>query len=209
MVDVFESEESAAEAVDAAERALADGRCVVFPTDTVYGLGARPDIPGATEAVFEIKRRPRDLTVPVLVGGTADAEAVATLDERAVLLARRFWPGGLTLVLPRTRASAAWNLGAESATVGVRVPAEGIAVALLSRTGPLAVTSANISGQPTPSTCEEVRAVLGERVEVYICGGPSNHAVPSTVVDLTAEEARILRAGAIPPGEVFLALSGS
>lgn len=208
MVDVFANEESAAEAIDAAERALADGRCVVFPTDTVYGLGARPDVARATEAIFEIKRRPRDLTLPVLVAGTADAEAVAAFDERALLLAHRFWPGALTLVLPRTRASAAWDLGAERATVGVRVPADGIAVALLSRTGPLAVTSANVSGEPTPRTCEEVRDALGEAIEVYICDGPPNGAVPSTVVELTAEEPHILRVGAIPPEEVFQALSG-
>lgn len=197
------------EVLDAAERALEAGGCLVFPTDTVYGLAARPDLVEATDRIFEIKHRPRGLTLPVLVAGTADAQAIARFDERAMTLAHEFWPGGLTLVLPRREGSLAWNLGEERETIGVRVPASGLAVALLARTGPLAVTSANRSGEPTPATCEAVREALGDAVDLYICGGAGNGDVPSTVVDLTADEPRLLRAGVVPPDDVFTALSAA
>ena len=208
MAEVFEVEGSAADALEAAEGALERGECIVFPTDTVYGLGARPDLPEATERLFEIKERSRDLTIPVLVAGTADVQAIAELDERAAALAHAFWPGGLTLVLRRTRGSASWDLGAERDTIGVRVPADGIAVALLASTGPLAVTSANLTGAATPTTCPGVQEMLGDRVSIYICGGPSRGETPSTVIEVIGEEPRILRAGAIPPDDVFQVLRG-
>lgn len=207
MADVFDVDGSAAEALEAAEHALERGECIVFPTDTVYGLGARPDLPEATERLFEIKERSRDLTIPVLVAGTADAGSIAELDERAMRLAHAFWPGGLTLVLRRTRGSAPWDLGAARETIGVRVPADGIAVALLASTGPLAVTSANRSGSPTPSSCAGVRDMLGDRIAVYICGGDARGETPSTVIEVIGPEPRILRAGAIPPDDVFQVLN--
>jgi L-threonylcarbamoyladenylate synthase len=196
-------------ALKAAEAAISAGEVVVFPTDTVYGLAARPDIPTATDRLFEVKQRPRDLTLPVLAASVEAAGTVADLDGRAMALARRFWPGGLTMVLPRGARATAWDLGEERETVGVRIPDHEIALALLTRTGPLAVTSANRSGQPTPTTCADVRGSLGDMVAVYICAGAAAGDVPSTVVDLTGKGVRILRTGAISPDEVLGAIPRS
>jgi L-threonylcarbamoyladenylate synthase len=194
-----------ADALAAAVAALDRGEIVVIPTDTVYGLAARPDVTGATDRVFEAKRRPRDLTLPVLAPELLQAEAVARFDERARRLAERFWPGALTLVLPRGEASSRWNLGGDRQTVGVRIPAHDVALALLWTTGPLATTSANPSGHPTPPDCEGVRAALGDAVAVYLCAGMLT-PVPSTIVDLSGAEPRIMRAGAVP-SEAVLAVA--
>lgn len=175
-------------------------RLIVLPTDTVYGVGARPDDSEATDRLFEAKARPRDLALPILVADVADAERVGVLDDRARLLATEFWPGALTIVLPRSALAADWQLGAEAGTVAVRVPAHPVAGALLSQTGPLAVTSANRSGERTPSTCEGVIEALGDAVEVVLCAGDLGEGVPSTVVDLTGDELRVLRAGAVDVG---------
>lgn len=192
--------------LDAAELVLAAGRLVVFPTDTVYGVAARPDVPDATGRIFEAKGRPRTLTLPVLADRD-QAAGVAAFDPRAEALANRFWPGALTIVLPRTELAAGWDLGEEQATVGVRMPAHQDALALLRRTGPLAVTSANRSGEPTPTTCEGVRSALATSVAVYLCGGSTSNT-PSTVVDLTGPAPRVVRAGAIATEEVLAAAAG-
>ena len=196
----------AEEELGAAVAALAEGRLVVFPTDTVYGVAARPDVPGGTDAIFAAKRRPRGLTLPVLAADVTAARTVARLDDRAEALASQFWPGALTLVLPRTEASGAWDLGDEGATVGVRVPAHPMASALLTRTGPLAVTSANRSGEPTPEECDGVRASLGDAVAVYLCAGAVG-TVASTVVDLAARPPRLLREGAVSRDELRATLA--
>jgi L-threonylcarbamoyladenylate synthase len=138
---------------DAAGAALA-GRLIVIPTDTVYGIGTRPDDPAATAALFDAKGRPRDLAIAVLVPSRASAGEIAAFDPRADALAGRFWPGPLTLVLPRKDASLRWDLGTDARTIGVRVPHHPMALAVLSRTGPLAVSSANRTGEPTPSDCD-------------------------------------------------------
>ncbi len=132
------------------------GELVVLPTDTVYGIGTRPDDHEATARLFDAKGRPRDLELPVLVPTAAAAREIAELDVRAEALASRFWPGPLTLVLRRAGSSRDWDLGGDPATIGVRVPHHPLALAVLARTGPLAVTSANRSGEPTPSSCEGV-----------------------------------------------------
>lgn len=194
-----------AEGMRAAEEALARGELVVLPTDTVYGVAARPDLAGATGRVFDAKRRPADLSLPVLAHSAQAAEAVAEFDDRARFLATRFWPGGVTIVLPRMPAARAWDLGGEVETVGVRVPAHDVTLALLERTGPLAVTSANLSGQPTPPDCEGVRRALGEAVSVSLCAGTCA-GTPSTVVDLTGPTVRITREGAVRADDIMDAL---
>jgi len=181
------------EAAAAARR----GDLIVFPTDTVYGVGTRPDDPAATAKVFEAKRRPRDLELPVLVATMSEARAVAAFDERAERLAAALWPGPLTLVLPRGADASGWDLGGDPATVGVRAPHHPVALALLADTGPLAVTSANLSGRPPAETCDELQALFGDDVAVYLCQEGPLAGVSSTVVDLAHGPAMILREGSL------------
>lgn len=202
---VFELTGPEEAALATAEEALDRGELVVLPTDTVYGLAARPDLVEATGRLFRAKARPRGQTLPVLTATTEEARPVGSLGRQAARLAERFWPGGLTLVVPRRPAAASWDLGEERATVALRVPDHPVAQALLARTGPLAVTSANRSGMPTPTDCDGVRRELGDAVAVYLCAGTFT-PVPSTIVDLTGSEPRVLRAGALAPDEVLDAL---
>jgi tRNA threonylcarbamoyl adenosine modification protein (Sua5/YciO/YrdC/YwlC family) len=156
--------------------------------------------------VFEAKGRPHDLELPVLVATRADAEAIARFDERALALAGRLWPGPVSLVLARTERSRGWDLGADGTTIAVRMPHHPLALAVLARTGPLAVTSANRTGQPTPGTAEGLRAVFGDTVDVYLCQEEPLEGVPSTVVDLTGPDLRIVRAGAVAEEDLRAAL---
>jgi len=173
------------------------GELIVFPTDTVYGIGTRPDDPAATARLFEAKRRPRDLELPVLVATLAAARAVAAFDERAERLAAALWPGPLTLVLPRSADAAGWDLGGDPATVGVRAPRHPLALALLADTGPLAVTSANLSGRPPAEICDELQALFGDLVEVFLCQEVPLDGVASTVLDLAHGPATIVREGSL------------
>ena len=186
---------------DAAVAARA-GRLIVLPTDTVYGIGSRPDLPEATDRIFAAKRRPRDLDLPVLVPSGGAAREIAVLDDRATRLAERFWPGALTLVLRRTDASRSWNLGRGGSTIAVRVPRHPLALAVLERTGPLAITSANRSGGPPLATCEDLEATFGDAVDVYLCGPEPLVGVASTVLDLATGEPTVLRAGAVGGDDV-------
>ncbi|MFB3737718.1 MAG: L-threonylcarbamoyladenylate synthase [Candidatus Velamenicoccus archaeovorus] len=190
---------------DAAAAALR-GELVVLPTDTVYGIGTRPDDPAATARLFEAKERPRELELPVLVPAASEARRIAAFDARAERLAGRFWPGPLTLVLPRTEESAGWDLGGDPRTLGVRMPHHPIALAVLARTGPLAVTSANRSGHPAPSTCDMLEEAFGDRVAVYLCQEAPLAGRPSTVAALRGGDLAILREGALPAGELRRAL---
>jgi tRNA threonylcarbamoyl adenosine modification protein (Sua5/YciO/YrdC/YwlC family) len=183
--------------VEQAARAALGGALVVLPTDTVYGIGTRPDDPAATGRLFEAKARPRHLELPVLVPSIELAEQVGDLDEAALRLAEAFWPGALTLVVPRAVAAEAWELGEDPGTVGLRIPAHPVALELLEHTGPLAVTSANRSGEPTPTTCDGVRAVFGDDVGVYLCAEEPLTGASSTVVDLARGEPRVLRWGSV------------
>lgn len=186
--------------------AIRRGDLVVLPTDTVYGIASRPDDAAATARIFDAKQRPRGLELPVLVPDADAARRIAAFDVRAERLASRWWPGALTLVLPRTDTSSSWDLGGDPTTVGVRVPRHPLALALLSRTGPLAVTSANRSGSPTPSTCDAIVAAFGDSVDVYLCEEVALEGLASTVVDLAHGEASVLREGAIPSADVLSAL---
>ena len=192
------------EAAAAARR----GALVVLPTDTVYGIGTCPQDPAATSRLFEAKQRPRGLTLPVLVASLEDARRVAVLDERAESLAAAAWPGPLTIVLPRAPEALAWDLGGETGTVGVRIPAHPLAAALLSATGPLAVTSANRSGEPPARTCDELVATFGDAVTVYLCEDRPLEGRSSTVVDLTRVDPRVLREGEVTEGDLRRYLSG-
>lgn len=191
---------------EAADAALA-GRLIVLPTDTVYGIGTRPDDAAATARLFRAKGRARDVPLPVLAPSTAAARVVSSFDDRAERLAARVWPGAVTFVLRRTVQSERWDLGDDGFTIGIRVPAHPVTLAVLARSGPLAVTSANRSGEPTPSGCDELRRTFGDAVSVYLCAAEELPAVPSTVVDLTAAEPRILREGVLDAAELERMLS--
>jgi L-threonylcarbamoyladenylate synthase len=190
------------EDIERAAAAALRGELIVIPTDTVYGIGTRPDNKAATTRLFQAKRRPRDLELPVLVPDVAAAERIAQFSDEARRLARRFWPGALTLVVLRSTASSTWDLGGNPATVGVRVPDDPIALELLRRTGPLAVTSANISGEPTPSTCSELEELFGEAVAAVLCAPGELASNASTVVDCTVMPPVLLRWGAIAFDEI-------
>jgi L-threonylcarbamoyladenylate synthase len=188
--------------VTEAARAARRGALIVFPTDTVYGLGTDPDDPDATARVFEAKGRPRHLELPILVASVDLARDVARFDERADRLARALWPGALSLVLRRTPASASWSLGGDEDTVAVRVPAHPLARAVLSESGPLAVTSANRSGDPPATTCEGLRDSFGDLVAVYLCEEEPLEGAASTVLDLAHGPPKILRLGGIGPDSI-------
>jgi L-threonylcarbamoyladenylate synthase len=193
--------------LDEAVEALARGELVVFPTDTVYGLAARPDDPAATARLFEAKRRPNTLTLPVLVASLAQARLVARFDERAERLSAA-WPGPLTVVLPRTEQSRGWELGGEAGTVGLRIPHHPLALALLARTGPLAVTSANLSGEPPAREADPLAETFGDQVAVYICEEAPLVGSASTVIDITGPDPRILREGTMTEAEIRRFLDG-
>ena len=191
----------------AALEALAEGQIVGIPTDTVYGLAADPSRPGATERLFEAKRRSRDLDLPVLVASVEQAISLTTaVPAIATTLMHRFWPGPLTLVLPR-RPDLVADLGEDEATIGIRCPAHPVPLALCAKGGPLATTSANLHGEPTSETAEEVVAVFGDTVPVVLDGGRRSGS-PSTVVDCTGVEPRLLREGRVPWAEVIAAVGG-
>ncbi len=198
---------------DAPPRQIADavaatrrGELIVIPTDTVYGVGTRPDDPSATARVFEAKRRRRSLELPVLVPSIASAREIAMFQEVAERLARASWPGGLTLVLPRRGPSSSWDLGGDPDTIGLRMPSNALACAVLDHTGPLAVTSANLSGEPPATTCDELRASFGDAVSVYLCVEAPLEGPSSTVVDLAHGAPRIVRAGAVAPDAIARSL---
>jgi L-threonylcarbamoyladenylate synthase len=209
VADVFDLQGPEGPALKAADEALSAGELVVFPTDTVYGVAASPDIPGATHRLFTAKRRSRGLTLPILAATVEDAAGVAVFDARARTLSAHFWPGGLTMILPRAPRANDWDLGDEHDTLGVRIPNHPVALGLLARTGPLAVTSANRSGEPTPPTCGGILASLGETAAVYLCAGSARGEIPSTVVDLTGPEPQVLREGAVPTEALLAALEGA
>ena len=183
--------------VQAAVSALQSGELVVLPTDTVYGIAADAFSPTAVNALLAAKGRGRDMPVPVLVGSWRTMEGlVDELGPLARQLVERFWPGPLTIVV-RSAPSLAWDLGETRGTVAVRMPLQPVALEVLNATGPLAVSSANRSGMPPAVGAQDAERQLGDSVRVYLDGGPAGDPVPSTIVDLTGDRARVLRAGAL------------
>ena len=184
--------------------AVGAGRVCVIPTDTVYGVAASLTVPGAIDRLFALKGRPRDKPLPVLGGDAASLEDVVSFDEPARRLAERFWPGPLTIVLPRSRGFTV-DLGGEGTTVAVRVPAHRIALELIRATGPLAVTSANRSGAPPFTTAAEAVAEFGD--DVCVLDGGTCDGAPSTIVSL-APTPIFLREGGVSAEAVLAELAG-
>jgi L-threonylcarbamoyladenylate synthase len=178
---------------------LLNGKGVVaFPTDTLYGLGADAGCVEAVKRVFEIKGRPGDMALPLLLGGPGDVDRVAVdVPELAWTLVERFWPGPLTLVLKRSP-EVPGLVTAGKNSVAVRMPGHQVALALVQGLGrPITGTSANPSGGPDPVTAEDVTKWLGNKVDHVVDGGPAAMGIPSTIVDLTGDTPRLVRQGAI------------
>jgi tRNA threonylcarbamoyl adenosine modification protein (Sua5/YciO/YrdC/YwlC family) len=183
--------------IDAAVAAARAGELIVLPTDTVYGIGADAFIPAAVTTMLAAKGRGRNMPPPVLVGtARAAAALVDDLGAFGQALIDEFWPGGLTLVF-RASPTLLWDLGDTKGTVALRMPLHSVALEVLKRTGPLAVSSANRTGQPSAATADEAQQQLGEAVSVYLDDGPTSGTVPSTILDLTGVVPTLLRAGAV------------
>ena len=191
------TEESAVGVVQAVA-ALQRGDLVVLPTDTVYGIAADAFSPVAVERLLAAKGRGRDMPVPVLVGDVRGLSGLAAdVTDEMRRLVEAHWPGPLTIIVPAAP-SLVWDLGDTRGTVAVRMPQHPVALDVLSSTGPLAVSSANRTGQPPPVTAAEAERQLGVSVSVYLEAGSSGDAVASTIVDLTGERPQLRRAGALP-----------
>ena len=178
--------------------ALRKGELAVLPTDTVYGLAADAFSPEAVAALLTARGSTRGVPPSVLVGSRRAAMAlIEDVSTSATDLMDEFWPGGLTMVF-RSARSLVWDLGETKGTVAVRMPMHPVALELLRETGPLAVSSANLTGAPPATTAAEAEAQLGGAVTVYLDGGPGTDQKPSTIVDLPGAVPRLLRRGVIP-----------
>jgi len=204
MSDIFDcsDETQRAAGLAAAVAAVLKGTLVVLPTDTVYGIGADAFRPSAVASLLAAKGRGREMPPPVLVGTVRAASAlVEDLGPYGQELIDEFWPGGLTLVCRASR-SLKWDLGETKGTVAVRMPQHPVALDLLTQTGPMAVSSANLTGKHPATTAADAREQFGDAVEVYLDGGQCETDIPSTIVDLTGDMPRLLRAGAVSIGRL-------
>jgi L-threonylcarbamoyladenylate synthase len=193
----------------AATLAIRAGDLVVLPTDTVYGLAADAFDPDAVQRLLDAKGRGREMPPPVLVGATVTLDALASeVAPWARTLVEHYWPGPLTIVV-RQQSSLQWDLGETRGTVAVRMPHDPVALELLSRTGPLAVSSANTTGLPAATDADQAAGMLAESAAVILDGGPTTDDRPSTIVDCTADQPRVLRVGAIGVEELRTVLAGA
>ncbi|HEY5846096.1 MAG TPA: L-threonylcarbamoyladenylate synthase [Microlunatus sp.] len=194
-----------ADATEAARRAVEQGDCIVLPTDTVYGIGADAFDPDAVQRLLFAKMRGRDMPPPVLIADASLLRALATeVPLPAMELIERHWPGPLTIICKR-QPSLRMDLGDSEGTVALRVPDHELAQEILRGTGPMAVSSANLSGQPAAVTCDEAIEQLGDQVSVYLDGGPlgGSDRSPSTIVDFTRRDTgQVLRHGALSVAEL-------
>ena len=191
------TEEEREAALSAATVAVQKGRLVVLPTDTVYGIGADAFDPIAVRGLLAAKGRGREMPPPVLVSAGTTHDALATgVPDYARRLVEEFWPGPLTLVCTQ-QSSLQWDLGETRGTVAVRMPDHELALALLERTGPMAVSSAYKTGEPAAEDADAAERMLGQDVSVILDGGPVSGGLASTIVDVTGEQPRLLRLGAL------------
>lgn len=186
--------------MEQAARVLRAGGLVVFPTDTVYGVGAAVDRPDAVARLYVVKGRPLDRPIPVLIADMEQLERLASeITEEVRLLARRFWPGALTIVVP----AQSWlprEIVRDTGAVGLRMPDHPVALAIIrAADGAVATTSANRSGEREACTVDEAIAALGDAVDLYVDGGQTPGGIPSTVVALEQGTLRVLRHGALSP----------
>ena len=201
---VMKTEVIRAQNRDAKRRAVAvldAGGLVAFPTDTVYGLAAYPWNEEAVRRLYQVKRRPEELPIPLLLSDAGELDRVATFAGPCRDLPEYFWPGGLTLVLPKKGSIP--DAVSERPTVAVRVPDLDLARDLIRGAGGvLAVTSANLSGASSPVTAEEVEDQLGGRIPLIVDGGPCQEGIPSTILDCSVSPSFLLRRGAISEADL-------
>jgi len=196
------------DAVTRAAEALRAGDLVVLPTDTLYGVAADAFSADGTRAIFAAKRRSRRFPLPVLVRSPKQlAGLVTTVPEEAERLMAAYWPGGLTIVVPAD-ANLMWDIGDNEGTVAVRMPFDDVALDVIRAVGPLAVTSANLSGQAPAPTAQAAQLQLGDAVSVFVDDGPRRDNRPSTIVDLTRPAPEILREGVLDSDEVLAVARG-
>jgi L-threonylcarbamoyladenylate synthase len=199
VTDVFDcaDPEQRSRAITSAASAVKNGGLVVLPTDTVYGIGADAFDSSAVAALLSAKGRGRDMPVGVLVGSWHTIDGLALMVPQSTRdLIRAFWPGALSLVV-RQAPSLQWDLGDARGTVMLRMPLHPVAIELLREVGPMAVSSANVSGRPPAVDAGEARNQLGDLVDVYLDAGPAAQQAASTILDLTGPKPRILRSGPV------------
>ena len=191
------------QAIERASSALLRGELVVFPTDTVYGVGAHPFVPEAVARLYRAKERPLDKAIPLLLASADELPRVCrNIPDDARALAARFWPGGLTIILPRAP-HLPDIVCAGGNTIAVRVPDHPVALALIAASGgAVAATSANLSGEPPALTAEEARAALDGKIHLILDGGHVPGGVASTILDLTSMPPRVLRPGPISEQDI-------
>jgi L-threonylcarbamoyladenylate synthase len=190
--------------ITAAIAAAKRGDLVVLPTDTVYGLGTDAFSQKGPQKLLAAKSRDRNMPIPVLVGHVKALDGLAQrVDGVTKALAEAFWPGALTIVV-KAQPTLRWDLGETNQTVALRMPLNPIAIELLNAVGPMAVSSANKTGQPAATNVEEAIAQLGEEVTIYLDGGQTPGNIASTIVDVSSGEIKLLRQGAIPLEEIRL-----
>lgn len=189
-----------------ASEALMAGAIAIFPTDTVYGIGALPQSTAAINRIFSLKQRPLDMPLPLLIGDINQVELVSNFQERKMrALAEKFWPGALTLILPDVSPEID-DLIQKDGTIAVRCPDHGYIRNLCSLVGPIATTSANLHGEPTPLLTSEMPKEF-EAVDLIIDGGQCSHGTASTIIDLSGDKPNIIRTGPIPEEEILATLN--
>lgn len=188
--------------IDKAVAAAREGRLIVLPTDTVYGIAADAFNADAVGALLAAKERGRDYPVPVLIGNPGVlAGLVVEVPLDAQRLADAFWPGALTIIVAHAP-SLAWDLGQTGGSVAIRMPKHPVALEVLRRTGPLGVSSANKHGEPPAATAAAAAAQLGDCVDVFLEAGETTESVPSTIVDCTGARPVIVREGALTLSDI-------
>jgi len=186
----------------AAKSALSRGECVVIPTDTVYGIAVNPFVPKGIDKLFAAKKRERDMPVPVLVPNLDSAFALTyQLSDIAKTVMAKFWPGALT-VIAKAHPTLKWDLGDTDDTVAIRIPLQRTALELLNETGPLGVTSANLSGEPAALDVASAQGIFGSSVSVYLDAGPTAGDMASTILDATKPQLKVIRVGAVAISEI-------
>ncbi|CAB4573697.1 MAG: threonylcarbamoyl-AMP synthase [Actinobacteria bacterium] len=181
----------------AAKAALMRGECVVMPTDTVYGVAANPFVPKGITSLLAAKRRDREMPIPVFVPNLDSALALSyQVSDQAKLIMEKFWPGAITLIT-KAHPTLKWDLGNADGTIALRIPLQRTALELLTETGPLGVTSANLTGEPAATDIESAQNKFGNSVSVYLDTGATSGEVASTIIDASQVQLRVVRVGVI------------